>query len=914
MPVVFKEPLFLISLILVPIVGFWMSRHRFPGLPSRRKAVAITLRYLILVLVILALAGTSMRKPAQETSVIFAMDQSDSITSAGKNKSFDFVKQALAHMSSKNTAGIVVFGAESLIERYPSNDNTLGYLGSTPKTELTNIADALHLSTIMFPEDSKKHLVLLSDGNESLGNTGEVLDLLKLGNVRLSTVELPTLDKNEVIVTSLRAPSYVRKGESFSADVKVESDVKTRGQLQLLQDDIPISSTVVAIEKGLNEFSFDMEAESTGFKRIKVLLEPEIDQWPENNEAHAITVVEGPPSVLIVEGVAGEAESLTEVLKNSSLKATVIKPDEMPAKTAGLADYQVAILVNVSAEQMGEERMTALKSFVRDMGGGLVAVGGSQSFGIGGYSDTPLEEALPVKADIEGRRRLPSVAVVLVIDKSGSMGACHCSGENRETAQSFEGGISKVELSKVAVVQASKVLGKKDYFGVVAVDDAARWVVPLKKYADKGKVEDLVGSISADGGQVLEAGLDEAVKSLKKNKAQIKHVIMLTDGWTGMDGLRPIIEKMGRNGITFSSVAAGGGSSDLLQELADVGSGRYYPLTSDWDIPKFITKETALVSRPYINEHLFHPKLASLSPIVKSLGDTGIPPLKGYVTTTPKSRAEVIFISDEDDPVLATWQYGLGTAVAWLSDAKNQWSSEWVQWERYDEFWSSLIRSCMPQKRDSDIIANVQDAGKDALLSVSFKAGSKLQKTAAGITAQVANPDGSSSTVRLEELSQGTFEARFEASQQGVYLITVSVKKRDGSVSSQMLGHAVPYPSEYRFREPNKALLTRLVAATGGSFLTSPAEAFSTKLPPHYSLRDISEYLLLLAFVLFFFDIALRRITLSREDVHAAYAYIGALRGRLASFVGAKKTDIEEDATISRLEEAKKRASKRWEE
>jgi hypothetical protein len=340
----------------------------------------------------------------------------------------------------------------------------------------------------------------------------------------------------------------------------------------------------------------------------------------------------------------------------------------------------------------------------------------------------------------------------------------------------------------------------------VAVDNVASWVVPLKKYENKAVLDNMVGSLTADGGQVLEAGLEEAAKKLRKNKAQIKHVILLTDGWTGMDGLRPIISDMKRDGITFSTVAAGGGSSHLLEEFAKIGGGRYYPMTSDWDIPKLITKETALISRPYINQRTFYPKLANISPILKSIGDSGVPPLKGYIATTPKSRSEVIFVSDEDDPILATWQYGLGTATTWLSDAKNQWSSNWVAWDRFDEFWSSVVRSCMPQKKSEDLTASVQQSGKDAIVSVTLNRGSAVRKSGADISAKIARPDYSADTIQLEEVSPGKFEGRFEVSQKGTYLVTVSAKNRDGTTSNQMLGHAVSYSSEYRFREPNRAL------------------------------------------------------------------------------------------------------------
>ncbi|HZD61032.1 MAG TPA: vWA domain-containing protein, partial [Anaerolineae bacterium] len=376
MPIVFKQPLFLILLLLLPVVILWSRKYPFPGLSPKRKAISLALRCLILVLLISSLAGLSIKKSVDEISTIFAIDHSDSVTSKGKEKASRFVGNALTGTGNKNTAGVVVFGADALVERYPTNNNELGYISSTPKTDLTNIAEALNLSTIMFPQDSRKHLVLLSDGNESVGDIDDALKLLTLNNIRLSAVLLPSLEKREVIMTSLRTPSFARVGEKFNATVKVDSDVQTGGRLQVFQDEELVKSTYVQIEKGINEYAFELQAKSSGFKRFKAQIEPGIDHWAENNEAHSITMVEGPPNILIVEGTAGEAVNLAAALKNSSIHTTLATPADIPVKAAQLANYQAIVLANVSAEQLGDDKMKAIKSYVRDAGGGLVVIGG----------------------------------------------------------------------------------------------------------------------------------------------------------------------------------------------------------------------------------------------------------------------------------------------------------------------------------------------------------------------------------------------------------------------------------------------------------------------------------------------------------------------------------------------------------
>src|SRR4029450_3189243 len=106
-------------------------------------------------------------------------------------------------------------------------------------------------------------------------------------------------------------------------------------------------------------------------------------------------------------------------------------------------------------------------------------------------------------------------------------------------------------------------------------------------------------------------------------------------------------------GITLSTVGAGGGSADILKQLAEQGGGRYYPATNPASIPDIFLKETQQVAGQQIIEETFHPILTSQSPILRGLD--ALPQLLGYNGTTAKAAAQTVLVTARDDPLLAQW-------------------------------------------------------------------------------------------------------------------------------------------------------------------------------------------------------------------------------------------------------------------
>jgi uncharacterized membrane protein len=591
----------------------------------------------------------------------------------------------------------------------------------------------------------------------------------------------------------------------------------------------------------------------------------------------SFTIVHGPPRVLVVAANPTEAGALVSALEAAQLTPTSIAPASLPTSLADLASFDTVVLVDVPAESLPSGAMDALPAFVRDLGHGLVMVGGEVSYGAGGYLRTPIEEALPVDMDVRSRTKDPNVALVMAVDKSGSMGRCHCDDPSGGSTRT-EIGIPKVDIAKQAMMEASSVLGRLDYMGVVAFDEKARWALETQPLVSPDVLESSIAGLSADGGTNIGAGLDQAFRNLQGVDARIKHVILITDGWSNASGYDALVQEMHDQGITLSIVAAGRGSAEYLQQLAEEGGGKYYPVTTMNEIPRIFLKETIRAVGSYIIEQRFRPAASSPSPILTGLSVNSLPALRGYNGTTPKGAATVVLLSPEGDPVLAHWQYGLGRSVAWTSDLAGKWATEWVGWTGFPTFVAQLVSWTLPAPQSQTLASDIQLNGNDAVITVEAFDAAGRPRNFLDTTARVIAPDLSTTEVRLQQTAAGRYEGRLAVAQVGSYLVQIQSSENGTPASSQTTGFVVPYSPEYTTLTVDTTLLTDIAATTGGQVNIEPAEAFSHTLEAVERSQPVWTWLLLAAALLFPLDVAIRRVMVTRRDLAEVWA---SLVGRL---------------------------------
>lgn len=881
MSISFVYPKALWLLLLIPLT---MGLALFGRRPSagRRLWLGLAVRSLLLLFVILALAGTQVRRRAEFLTAVFVLDASDSISPEERTRGEALIRGAVGAMPRGDRASVVLFGEDALVERLANEERGLPEFTSVPITTRTDVASALQLALALFPDEGAKRLILLSDGRENLGHALDQAELAAAHDIELSYVPLGTPSGDaEALIESLNAPADARQGQGFDLTVVVHSTAQQAAALRVFGDGQLIHSETVRLQSGTNRFLVPVERAEAGFRRFRAQVIPDADTRLQNNEASAFTVVHGPPRVLVVEGQPGEGENLTRALQAAEMSVSVMAPADLPVTLPELAAYDAAVLVNVPATALSPEAMAMLPVYVRDLGRGLLMTGGENAFGAGGYLRTPLEAALPVDMDVRTKEQSPNLALALAIDKSGSMGRCHC--DNPDLYQTYvrrEVGQPKVDIAKEAVMRASTALGRQDYLGVVAFDNAARWALEMHQLLAEGDIEQAIGGIQASGQTNIRSGVEAAYQALQNVDARQKHLILLTDGWTYSGDITPLARDMKASGVTLSVIAAGGGSAEYLDELAQAGGGRYYAAEDILTVPDLFLKETVKAVGRYLIEEPFYPLPDAPSPVLRGLDAAALPPLLGYNGTTLKGTARQGLATPRGDPLLATWQYGLGRAAAWTSDVKGQWAIEWLTWEGFARFAAQLVGWTLPAPQVEGLSAQATLSEDQAVIRVEATDDAGLPRNLLEISATLVSPELETIAVPLRQVGAGQYEATAGGLQPGTYLVQLGMRDElaepGEAVGQQTLGLVVPYSPEYRASGIDRGLLRELARLTGGDELAKPSDAFVHNLPAAERAREVWATLLFLAALIFPFDVAIRRLVLGRRDVDKALAWLRA--------------------------------------
>lgn len=861
----FTTPIALLGLIALPYL-LWLGRPR--GVWARGRAIAaLALRALIVVSLVLGLAGLQVVQAGQGMAVVFLIDASDSVSPASVEAARQFAQDSLRAMRPDDQAAVIVFGADALVERPMSPAREIGPIESQVVPLHTDLSEAIRLGLALYPPGAARRMVVLSDGLANVGEAAEAARLAAASGVQIVSVPFAAASGPEVLIASVDAPTRLNEGQVFDLTVTVESNVETAALLRVLGGGQVLVEQPVALVEGANRFAFTLTAPEPGLSAFRAQIVPVgEDVFYQNNELAAFTQVVGPPRVLLVEsaspdGADGITESayLADALLAQGLLVDRTTAAGLPADLASLSAYQSVVLVNVPAPAVGPRRMQLLQAYVRDLGGGLVAVGGPNAFGPGGYFDTPLEETLPIDMQLKDQERLPQIAVIYVIDTSGSM------------ADFSPGGFPKIELAKEAILRSVQLLGPLDRLGVVAFDMEGSWVVPLGPADNRAEIAQRVGGLRAAGGTDIYAGLLAVSRVFPQDPSQLRHIVLLTDGGASPEGISDLVRSMyDEHGITLSVVAITAEREQYAPFIADLPSlagGRFHHAFNADTIPEIFTEETIIATRAYLIEREFFPTLTGSSPILSGIDRT--PALFGYVGTTIKPTALQILATDERDPLLAAWQVGLGRAVAWTSDATGRWAANWVAWEGFPRFWSQAVRWTITEGANQNVEVRVSQQGEQVRVTVDALAedGSFLDGLA--MEGSVVAPDLTGQPLDLRQVAPGRYEGAFRPEEQGAYFVRVAGvdAQGEGLAVAQTAGWVLAYSPEYRSFEGDPDYLAYIAGLAGGSLTRDPASVFARTLRAEAASQPVWPWLLLFATILLPFDIALRRLVLSRADL-----------------------------------------------
>jgi uncharacterized membrane protein len=886
MGIAFEAPLFLLLFIpafLITIALHIAARRR---VGAGRRRIALALRSLLLAALVLGLAGLQIVLPVNRLATVFVVDLSDSIGSAGREDALAFVRAALEEMPKDDVAGIVAFGKEALVERLPSDLAEIDRIASAPVRSASDIGGALRLATALFPDDAQKRIVLLSDGNDTTGTGQAEAALSAARGVRIETRQIGLGDNDEILVERASTPSISRLGEDIEVVSQIRSSVAQPATVRLFVNGIQAGEAQrLDLVEGANTVRFSYEPVEAGFHRFRVVVEAGLDTFSQNNRADSNTIVQGEPRTLILAGDEVVADELVDALESQRHQVDAIVPETLP-ELDQLLDYDSVVLVDVPRIRLNDRQLGTLQAYVHDLGRGLVMVGGPRSYGAGGYESTPLEETLPVDMGVRDRQKQPDVALVVVIDKSGSMDACHCNtagGGMGGGPGTGIAGVKKTDIGKEAILRAAAALTDRDELGVVAFNEQAHWVVHTQPLGNVGDLQGAIAGIRPDGQTNIFEGLEAAVGELEAATATRRHIILLTDGWSSTGEYADLLDRMAAAGITLSTVGAGGGSqNDFLAGLAEKGGGRYYDAANPASIPDIFLKETQQVSGQQIVEETFFPIVTSSSPILRGL-DQGFPQLRGYNGTTAKSAAQTVLVTARDDPLLAQWQYGLGRSVAWTSDSTGRWAADWVGWNGFNRFFSQLVSWTFPGEESGGIEASFVTEGANTKLRIESVKEDGSPRDFYSTAAAIVGPTLEGETVELVQVAPGVYEQDLGEIDPGAYSVRVTQTRPGTAALGRTLGLVSPTAAEYRILGPNEPFLAALRAATGGIAIEDPLQVWTHDLTSTSRFTDLWPILLMLALILWPLDIAFRRVSIGRRELVAARGWVtGAGRRRKA--------------------------------
>jgi uncharacterized membrane protein len=840
------------ALLLLEGALYWrrQSAGRFVLPGGRGDRWALALRGALIVVLCLTLARPTVPRWVDRLNVVFLLDHSDSVSLAARERAYRFVAEAVTHMKGGDRQGIIAFGEEAVVDQPLAARTTL----DRPKAEVggrrTNLFQAIQLGLATLPPGQANRIVMLTDGRQNAGSVLAGAQAAKNAGTDIYYVPAPLTFTQEVVAESMVLPQEVKFGEPFQAKVVAWSHRDTQGRLSLFRNGEFIGSQVIRLTAGKNVFSYRQSLDTSGIHVYQAAIEVDGDTIEENNRTVGTVVVRGKPQVLVADKDRGHAQSLAAALRSQSIDVTVVEPAGIPKDIAGLQKYDGIVLSNVSSLKLTRVQMAQIRDYVRDHGGGLMMLGGEESFGLGGYYRTPIEEALPVTMEVKQKVEIPSLAVVLSIDRSGSM------------AMSTDEKVTKLDLAKEAGHLVVDLLDERSEVGVMSWDTEFIWDAPVRTAKDRSAIHHAIATIKAGGGTDGYPALKEAYAVLFERPALLKHVIFLSDGQMTRGDFSGLLRRMAKDKITVSTVAIGKDSDvQLMVDVAKWGKGRFYYTEDSQTIPRIFTLETQLASKASLIEQPFRPQLTA--PAHEAMQDIDwktVPPLGGYVATTVKSTAELVLMSHQEDPVLATWRYGLGRAVAFTSDAKAKWGVLWLRWPNFNKFWAQVSRWMLRSGSRSDTVAMVErrDTVGEVVVDAIDGKGEFINflDSQVGVVA----PNRERAVIDLEQVAPGRYRGRFPVTQEGVYLVGMAQRRDERVVGSQLAGLVVPYAQELRDLGVDEMALREAAELTGGTALAQPRDTFLQARRQSRISVEIWPWLVGLVALMMIPEIALRRV------------------------------------------------------
>ena len=882
LPIQFDRPGWLALLILI-VPTYLMARRSIGGLSRTKANITFAVRAVVILLLTAALARPVWEKRGEGLTVTVILDRSQSIPLPLKRSSLEFLRRATeAKRHREDRLAVITVAKDATIVAMPDKFSALGEVQEPADLDATNLAAAIRLALAIMPDDTANRIVLASDGNETEDSVLAAAELAKANDVRIDVLVLQYEHANEVIFERIAAPARARLGQSANIKLVLRSQGSATGRITLRMNEQYLdlngaeegNALSVALEPGLTVIPVTISLESSGPVQFDAVFEADRasdDDISMNNRAVAVTFVGGEGKVLIIDDGAVESQYLVAALTESDIAVDIQGTAALARGAVYLSGYDAVVLANIPRYAITDEDDRTLHAYVHDLGGGLVMLGGPQSFGAGGWIDSEVAKVLPVKLDPPQTRQMPRGALALIMHST-------------EMPQGNFWG------QKVAIA-AIEALSRLDYVGIIDFNwqaGGSAWEFGPELAGDKSApiaaAKKMVMGDMPDFGSSMQMALDGLVPL----PAGQKHVIIISDGDPAGPSQK-LLDGFLAAKITISTVLiAGHGSPADVTKMRTIanytGGTAYGPIRNPTKLPQIFIKEAQLVSRSLIVEgDTYQPQIISRLPGPIE-GFVSVPSIDGYVLTAPRAGLSQIPMvnstTEGADPIYAHWNYGLGKAIAYTSDLTGRWGSRWAGWEELRSFWEQSIRWVMRPSAPANMIVNTTLQGDRAVVEVEALDVDASFLNFLRTSAVVLRPDSTAQPLVLQQIGPGRYRGEFRTDTDGAYLVNINFV--GGSPETPIAGNiqaavSVPYPREYRAVQHNAALLGELAERTGGRVLSgidpSLVDLFDREgLEVPKSPKSIWDLLAIIAAALFLLDVAGRRLAVDRRALAASAA------------------------------------------
>lgn len=914
-PIQFEIEVFLILIPVLALFTVFIARKSISGLGRGSRIAALIIRLIAIVLIVGALAEPSLRKTSKDVGVTVIVDASRSIPAGAQDQIDQYIAQSqLESRQADDQLGVITAAENAYTQSSVSRATTRIDRQFIGATDGTNLMAAVSLAIASAPKSVANRIVLITDANETDGSLIRAAQAAKAQGIPIDVLPVEFAYSEEVIVEALQTPANVRVGETITLKVVLTATVPAAGRLLISQDGTVIDlnpsgdelGKIVELNKGRNVLSVSVGVTRPGALTYEAVFEPITgltdagastatlgDSIPENNKGSAITFVGSEGSVLIVADDPNEAVKFEDVLAAAEVQSVRIPASQFPSALPELAAYEAIVLLNQSAYSYSEAQQELMRQYVHDTGGGLVMIGGPDSFGAGGWIGSPLADALPIRLDPPQKRQMPRGALALII----------------HSVEIPRGVYYGKEICNAAVDAMSRLdlVGIIEYQGLGGTD----WIYPLAPIGDGGNVKRAIQNLTFGDMPSFDPSLQLALSGLTNAAAGQKHCIVISDGDPSMS--RSLLRQFKQAGITISAVGVNPHSpsdTNTLRTMARVTGGTYYAVNNNAlaTLPQIFIKEAQTIRRALIWEgEAFSPARTGV-PTETMRGIAGVPPINGYVVAAEREGLSLVTLrGKEEDPIAAQWQYGLGKVVTFTSDASTRWASPWIGWSGFSQFWEQHIRWTMRPSGSATLRVSTENIGEKTRVIVEAFDPGGARLNFADFQARASTPDGKGKLVEVQQVGPGRYEGEFDTADAGAYVVNLQYRApgSDGEVLEGSAQAAVtrPFADEFKALETNLPLLKQVAAITGGRELPADptlADLWSrdgVKMP--VALTPVWLMFAIIGIAIFLMDVAVRRVRIDP-------AMIGAFLRRGAS----KETDKSTGSTQA-MRAARSRASSR---